>query len=200
MSQARRNRRTAALAFGLVVAMGGMAYAAVPLYEIFCQATGYAGTPQRADAESDQILDREIKVRFNADKERDLPWSFQPVQKEVRIRVGENTLAFFRAKNESDEPVTGMATYNITPATAGAYFAKVECFCFTEQVLMPGQQVDMPVSFYIDPDIADDPNMDHIRTLTLSYTFYRQQDSADMPAGQVRVALESERPEVNGAN
>lgn len=189
------------MALGLVVAMGGMAYAAVPLYEVFCQVTGYAGTPQRADAGSTQILDRSIKVRFNADKERDLPWSFQPVQKEVSIQVGENTLAFFRAKNESDETVTGTATYNVTPATAGLYFTKVECFCFTEQVLMPGQQVDMPVSFYIDPDIATDANMDHIRTVTLSYTFYRQPSpETEAEAGQVRAALESEGRDVIAAN
>lgn len=189
------------MALGLAVAMGGMAFAAVPLYEVFCQVTGYAGTPQRADTGASQILDRKIKVRFNADKERELPWSFQPVQKEISIQVGENALAFFRAKNESDETVTGTATYNVTPATAGLYFTKVECFCFTEQVLMPGQQVDMPVSFYIDPDIAADANMDHIRTITLSYTFYRQPNpQADAQAGQVRAALESERRELAGAN
>ncbi len=188
------------MALGVVVVMGGMAFAAVPLYEVFCQATGYGGTPQRADTGSDQILDREIRVRFNADKERDLPWSFEPVQKEIRIHVGENAVAFFRAKNESDETVTGFATYNVTPATAGIYFTKVECFCFTEQVLTPGQQVDMPVSFYIDPELANDPNMDHIRTLTLSYTFYRQPKPEAEEEGQVRAVLENERLVANAAN
>lgn len=176
MSLDNRNRRTMVVLASIATLMVGAAFAAVPLYEVFCQVTGYGGTTQRADVGSDRVIDREIRVLFNADQAGDLPWRFDPAQREMKVKVGQNSLAFYRAENRSTESVTGVATYNVTPMTAGIYFSKVECFCFTEQVLEAGQEVDMPVSFFIDPEIADDPNMDHVRTITLSYTFYRQDD------------------------
>ena len=179
MSSDKKNRRTFVLLASLASLMVGASFAAVPLYEAFCKATGYGGTTQRADAVSGEVIDREIRILFNADHARDLPWQFGPAQREMRVKVGQNRLAFYNAKNESDQPVRGVATYNVTPQTAGLYFTKVECFCFTEQVLEANQEVDMPVSFFIDPEIADDPNMDHVRTITLSYTFYRQDEPED---------------------
>lgn len=188
MSLDNKNRRTMVVLASIATLMVGAAFAAVPLYEVFCQVTGYGGTTQRADVGSDRVIDREIRVLFNADQAGDLPWRFDPAQREMKVKVGQNSLAFYRAENRSTEAVTGVATYNVTPLSAGIYFSKVECFCFTEQVLEAGQEVDMPISFFIDPEIADDPNMDHVRTITLSYTFYRQDDveddaaSADQPS------------------
>lgn len=182
MSLDNRNRRTSIALATIVVLMVGAAFAAVPLYEVFCQATGYGGTTQRADTGSSKVIEREIRILFNADKARDLPWQFDPAQREMRVKVGQNRLAFYKAKNNSNHAVRGVATYNVTPLTAGIYFSKIECFCFSEQVLEAGQEVDMPVSFFIDPEIADDPNMDHIRTITLSYTFYRQEQEDDEAA------------------
>ena len=163
--------------------MLGLAYASVPLYEIFCRVTGYGGTPMRADAAPEQIFDRQVKVRFNADTASNLPWTFKPEQYSMDIKVGENKLAFYMAENRSDKPVTGMAVFNVTPPKAGAYFTKVECFCFIEQTLQPGQKVDMPVSFFIDPAFMADSNMQDVTSITLSYTFYNQtQEAADKTA------------------
>lgn len=167
-----RNRRLALISFGVAAGMVGASYAAVPLYEIFCQVTGYGGTTQVADAAPERVLDRRITVRFNADIDRALPWRFAPAQDAVQVRVGEQALAFYRARNVSAGPVTGTATFNVTPLKAGQYFNKIECFCFTEQTLTPGQSVDMPVAFFVDPEIADDPNLDDVREITLSYTFF----------------------------
>lgn len=173
----RRNRTVLLSLLGLVVGMTGLAYASVPLYSLFCQVTGYGGTTQRAEAGSTAVLERTIKVRFNADVNRSLDWSFHPNQREVTLKVGETYLASYNARNQGREPVVGTAVYNVTPAKAGAYFNKIQCFCFTEQVLQPGQDVDMPVAFFVDPAIADDPNMEDVGTITLSYTFYRAKDS-----------------------
>lgn len=151
--------------------MAGASYAAVPLYKLFCQATGYGGTTQRAAAPSAAPLGNTITVRFDANTSR-LPWSFAPVERTLDVRIGETTLAFYRALNTSDRPVTGTATFNVTPEIAGSYFYKIECFCFTEQTLDPGQSVDMPVSFYVDRRILDDPDAKHLSQITLSYTFY----------------------------
>ncbi|MFN4089265.1 MAG: cytochrome c oxidase assembly protein [Alphaproteobacteria bacterium] len=170
----RRSNATIALPlFGIVAGMGMMAYAAVPLYQLFCQVTGFGGTTQVAKAASDTVLDREVVIRFNADVNPALPWSFQPEQREVRLKVGEQGLAFYRATNTSSKPVMGTATYNVTPQKVGLYFNKIQCFCFTEQVLEPGESMDMPVTFFVDPAIAEDRNLDDVRTITLSYTFYR---------------------------
>jgi cytochrome c oxidase assembly protein subunit 11 len=165
----------ATVALGMV----GLAYASVPLYRLFCQATGYAGTPQRATQTSATTLDKTIAVRFDSNVAPGLAWTFEPAVRTMDIKIGENTLAFYRAHNRSDRPTTGTASFNVTPEGAGAYFVKVECFCFTEQRLEPGQTVDMPVSFYIDPAIVQDKDARMISEITLSYTFYAV---ADKPA------------------
>lgn len=167
--------RNARIAWTLVAVVGGMlalAYAAVPLYEIFCKATGFAGTPQVAQEGARPVLDRTVTVRFDSNVDPNLPWRFEPVQREVKVRLGEEKLVFFRATNVSQRPIVGTATYNITPERMGGWFDKVQCFCFSEQLLKPGQSVDMPVSFFVDPDMAKDRRYDDIRTVTLSYTFY----------------------------
>ncbi len=169
---ASRNRRIAVAAFCGAAVMVGAAFAAVPLYRVFCQVTGYGGTPRTADAAPGRVLERRMTVRFNADLDPALQWEFEPERRQVRIRVGEQALAFYRARNLSSAPLTGTATFNVTPLKAGPYFSKIECFCFTEQTLMPGQSVDMPVTFFIDPAIAADPGLDDVTVVTLSYTFF----------------------------
>lgn len=167
----------------LLVLLGGMgtltAYS-VPLYQLFCRVTGYGGTTQVAAGPAERVLDRRITVRFNADVNSALPWRFAPAQESVTVRVGEPALAFYRARSLADRPVVGQATFNVTPAKAGLYFTKTDCFCFTEQRLDPGVEVDMPVQFYIDPAIARDRNLDDVTTITLSYTFFlaENQDAA----------------------
>jgi cytochrome c oxidase assembly protein subunit 11 len=173
MNGRRRNRLVALGAAGAVVGMLGLSYASVPLYRLFCQVTGYGGTTQQADAAPASVADRVITVRFNADTMPDVPWSFRPAQRSVQVKVGEQGMAFYVAANQASRPVTGQATYNVTPAKAGLYFTKIDCFCFTEQTLGAGQRVDMPVAFYIDPAIMDDRNLDDVKTITLSYTFFR---------------------------
>src|SRR5690606_31557032 len=173
---------------GIALGMVMMAYAAVPLYQLFCQVTGFGGTTQVATAASEEVLDREIVVRFNADVNPALPWTFQPEQREARLKVGEQGLAFYRAVNNGTEPVIGTATYNVTPLKAGLYFSKIQCFCFTEQRLEPGESMDMPVTFFVDPSIADDPNLNDVRTITLSYTFFRTQGAEPAPARTARAA------------
>ncbi|HKJ61923.1 MAG TPA: cytochrome c oxidase assembly protein [Hyphomicrobiales bacterium] len=183
-----RQRSNARLASGLLVlvaAMVGLSFAAVPLYRIFCQATGYAGTTKRAEAPSATVTERDISVRFDASMSSDLDWSFKPVKRKITLKIGENRLAFFRAENLSDEKLTGSATFNVTPEIAGSYFVKVQCFCFTEQTLQPHQVVDMPVSFYIDPEIMNDPDANRIEEITLSYTFFRSTDPEKSEAAAV---------------
>jgi cytochrome c oxidase assembly protein subunit 11 len=164
---------------GVMAGMLGLTAAAVPLYRLFCQATGYGGTTQRAEAAPEQGLERTITVRFNADVDPDLPWSFAPEQRQIEVRIGEQSLAFYRARNRSDHAIVGQATYNVTPFKAGPYFSKIACFCFEEQVLQPGQEVDMPVSFYVDPAILDDRNTRDVHTITLSYTFFLLEDEPE---------------------
>jgi len=192
----RRNRFVMITLFAVVAAMVGGSYAAVPLYRIFCQVTGFGGTTNVAEKPSATVSKRVVTIRFDATV-NGVPWAFQPVQRSIKTHVGENTLAFYRAANHGREPVTGSATFNVTPLKAGQYFSKIECFCFTEQRLEPGQTVDMPVTFFVDPAIEDDRNMDDVTTITLSYTFYpveeqRQEKpkpvsrlNADAPAGKL---------------
>ncbi|MGI9511863.1 MAG: cytochrome c oxidase assembly protein [Anderseniella sp.] len=168
----KSNLRVAVMAGSVAVGMVGVAYAAVPLYQIFCQVTGFGGTTQRADASPEKPLDQKITVTFDANVNSSLSWEFTPVQHSQTIRIGEQKLAFYKAKNTTSRPLTGTATFNVTPVGAGVYFSKIECFCFTEQTLQPGQSVDMPVSYFVDPDIVDDPDMKSVNTITLSYTFY----------------------------
>ena len=176
-----------ALALAAVVAvMVGLSFAAVPLYRIFCQKTGWAGTPQRAASASKTIAPETVTVRFDANVTSGLPWKFEAVRPELTLHVGENKLAFFRAVNLSKETVTGSAVFNVSPDLMGQYFTKVQCFCFTEQTLKPGEAVEMPVSFFIDPAILNDRDATTVRDMTLSYTFYKvpkpQRDQADAAA------------------
>jgi cytochrome c oxidase assembly protein subunit 11 len=165
-----------ALGLGAVVAvMVGLSFAAVPLYRIFCQKTGWAGTPQRAASASQTIAPETVTVRFDANVTTGLPWTFEPVQPELTLHIGENKLAFFRAVNLSNETVTGSAVFNVSPDILGQYFTKVQCFCFTEQTLKPGEAVEMPVSFFIDQAILKDRDAKTVRDMTLSYTFYKVQ-------------------------
>ena len=168
----RRNRRTVLLCLSLVAAMLGLAYAAVPLYRLFCEVTGYGGVPQRAAAAPASSIGRMMTVEFDANIGAGLPWSFRPVQRRLTVRVGEEAIAHYRAVNHSAEPVTGSAVFNVTPGHAGRYFSKIDCFCFVEQTLQPGQSVDMRVVFFIDPSIAADEDLAQLKTITLSYTFY----------------------------
>ncbi|KAG1342688.1 putative Cytochrome c oxidase assembly protein COX11, mitochondrial [Cocos nucifera] len=166
----------------VVATMVGASYAAVPLYRRFCQATGYGGTVQRRESVEEKIArharegttaSREIVVQFNADVADGMPWKFTPTQREVRVKPGESALAFYTAENRSSTPITGVSTYNVTPMKAAVYFNKIQCFCFEEQRLLPGEQIDMPVFFYIDPEFETDPKMVGINNLILSYTFFK---------------------------
>lgn len=170
----RSNRRTAVLLVGLVAAMVGLSFAAVPLYQWFCQVTGFGGTTMRAERAPEAPGERVVTVRFNADiGGGDLPWRFKALETAVKIKVGEERVTFYRAENVGKAPVVGTATYNVTPHKAAPYFRKLACFCFTEQELAAGEALDMPVSFFVDPAIADDPKMRDVHTITLSYTFFR---------------------------
>ncbi len=164
--------KTALQALSLVVVMGALAWASVPFYDWFCRVTGFGGVTNVAETGSDVVLDRTIKVRFDASLDRDMPWEFKPVQREMELRIGETGIAFYEAFNPTDRPVAGTASYNVTPYDAGAYFSKIACFCFTEQVLQPGERVQMPVTFYVDPEIVDDRDAKFTKVITLSYTFY----------------------------
>jgi len=167
-----KQQKTVVQLVGVVVLMGGLAWASVPFYDWFCRVTGFGGVTGVAQAGSDEILDETITVRFDASKERDMPWQFTPMQREMDIRIGETGLAFYEAYNPTDRPVAGQASYNVTPYEAGGFFSKIECFCFTEQILQPGERVEMPVTFYVDPEIVDDREGQYVNQITLSYTFY----------------------------
>lgn len=170
--QQQRNRTVGFIVACVAIGMVGMAYAAVPLYQLFCQVTGFGGTTQVAAAPSGKVLERTIRVRFDANVDPGFPWGFAPEEKVVTLPIGEQKLLFYRATNTTDRRLVGTSTYNVTPAIAGRYFNKIQCFCFTEQVLEPGQSVDMPVIFFIDPAIMDDWQSRRITEITLSYTFY----------------------------
>ena len=170
---ARSNSRIVLRLVGLVLFMGAMAWASVPLYDWFCRVTGYGGQTQVAGGAGPvEVLDRTIKIRFDANTARGMPWEFRPEVTEIEIRIGETGLAFYEAHNPTDKPVAGTANYNVAPFSAGGYFTKIDCFCFTEQVLQPGQTVKMPVTFYVDPEMVEDQEAKHVRTITLSYTFH----------------------------
>ena len=165
-------QRTATYLVGVVVLMASLSFAAVPFYDWFCRVTGFGGTTSVATAAPDTILDQTVVVKFDASLERGMPWTFRPVQREMTVRIGENALAFFEAYNPSSRAVAGTASYNVTPDAAGGYFSKIACFCFTEQVLQPGERVEMPVSFFVDPAIVQDAEGRFVKEITLSYTFY----------------------------
>ncbi|MCP8895018.1 cytochrome c oxidase assembly protein [Shinella daejeonensis] len=166
------NRTVVTICCAFVLGMIGMSYAAVPLYRMFCQVTGYNGTVQRVEQMSDRVLDKTIKIRFDANVAPGLPWTFTPVQREIEVKIGETVQVLYMARNLATVATTGQATYNVTPQSAGAYFNKVQCFCFTETTLEPGEEMEMPVVFFVDPDIVDPVETRGIHTITLSYTFY----------------------------
>jgi cytochrome c oxidase assembly protein subunit 11 len=169
---ARKNKRTAALAAGLVCAMVGLAYASVPLYDLFCRVTGFGGTTMVAAGLPEAIEGKSVKIRFDTNIDGSLPWIFYVEEQVQTIKIGEAGISNFVAKSQSASVSAGKAVYNVTPSSAGAYFNKVQCFCFTRQQLKPGEQVTMPIQYFIDPAILDDPDTRDIREITLSYTFY----------------------------
>jgi cytochrome c oxidase assembly protein subunit 11 len=179
MRRSRAKAATALLSVGVIAGMLGLTAAAVPLYDWFCRVTGYGGTPQVVERASADVGERTVRVRFNADIDPHLPWRFTPMQREVEVRLGEQSLAFYRAENRSDRPVVGSATFNVTPHKAGLYFSKLACFCFEEQVLQPGEAVEMPVSFYVDPELVEDAATSDVGTITLSYTFFLRKEATD---------------------
>ena len=178
--QPRSNNKVAFVLLGVIGGMLGLSFAAVPLYRIFCQITGYGGTPRIDAAASPRMVDRTITIGFNADVHSGMPWKFAPVQGEVTLRLGEEAVAFYAARNPTDRAVTGVSTYNVTTHNAGRYFPKTACFCFDEQTLVPGQEMSFPLSFWVDPAILDDPDTRNLRTITLSYTFFRSLDDASL--------------------
>ena len=154
-----------------------LSFAAVPLYKLFCQVTGYGGTPKIVNVEDKiKISEKKIKIEFNSDVNKKLNWSFKPEQRSIESKIGESVLAFYKAKNNGNESLTGIATYNVLPFEAGQYFNKVDCFCFENQILQPGEEILLPINFYIDPKILDDPNVKHLNSLVLSYTFFQSDE------------------------
>lgn len=190
MALTRRRKIVSLVVFGgITFGMVGVSFAAVPLYRIFCQVTGYGGTTQVADEAPAEIGERVIVVRFNADTAGGLKWRFKPEQREITLHVGETALAFYEAENNSLRTILGTSTFNVTPLKAGPYFNKIECFCFEEQMLTAGERAEFPVSFFVDPDISKDPNLDDIKTITLSYTFFdKGQEALDAYLSKMNLA------------
>lgn len=198
----KKSARLAGVLALMAVGMVALSFAAVPLYDLFCRVTGYGGTTQRADAESDVILDKMITIDFDANTAKDMPWNFKPVERKVKLRIGETGIAFYEAMNPTDKTVTGTASFNVTPQKVGQYFTKIECFCFTEQTLKPGERVDMPVTFYVDPEIASDPNTLEVETITLSYTFFvtepeEDEEESNSASAETKVSAEGNSASLN---
>ncbi len=179
--------KTVAQAVSLVLVMGAMAWASVPFYNWFCSVTGFGGVPNVAQAGSDEILDQTITVHFDASLDREMEWEFKPVARKVTLRIGETGLAFFEAYNPTNRPIAGSASYNVAPYEAGYFFNKIQCFCFEEQILMPGERVEMPVTFFVDPEIVTDRDAKYVKEITLSYTFYE----IDLPEEEQQAALQA---------
>jgi len=189
-----KNTRTALTCAGVVAGMVGLSFASVPLYELFCQVTGFGGTTQRADVEDlpAEVSNQTITISFDANVAKELGWSFKPEANKIVVRVGEQSLAAYEAKNRGSVPTTGTAAFNVTPHKVGPYFSKIHCFCFDEQRLVPGQEVTMPVQFYIDPEILTDPNTREVKNIALSYTFFKT-DDAEEPAEQLSSNVSSDK-------
>ena len=186
------NLRIVGMCVGIVLAMGGLAYASVPLYDLFCRVTGYGGTTQRVEsADGVRVIERDINVRFDANTAAALDWEFAPEKRQVTLKMGEQGMITYRATNHSDEPIVGMASFNVTPQAAGVFFNKIECFCFTDTYIEPGQTLEMPVAFYVDPDMAAEKELRNINTITLSYTFFQ----SDTPVEEV---VAENQPEPSG--
>lgn len=184
----RGKHRTLVQLVAVVVTMGTLSFAAVPFYNWFCRVTGYGGTPSVADAGPETILDQTVKIRFDATVEQGMPWTFKPAERSMELRIGETGLAFYEAYNPTDRVMAGRASFNVFPDTAGGYFTKIACFCFTEQVLQPGETVRMPVTFFVDPSIIDDPDAQFVREIVLSYTIY------ETPLPEDQAALQAPAP------
>ncbi len=183
-----KTHKTALQAVGVVILMGSLSWASVPFYDWFCRVTGFGGVTQTATTGSDEILDQTIKIRFDASLDRDMPWTFKPMQRQMEIRIGETGLAFYEVYNPTDRPVAGSAAYNVTPYEAGGFFTKIACFCFEEQVLQPGERVQMPVTFFVDPELVNDRDAKFTKVITLSYTFYE----IDLPEETAKVQGQSD--------
>lgn len=185
MVSKKAKNKTLIQTVSVVIFMGAMAWASVPFYDWFCRVTGFGGITQVAESGSDTVLSETMKVRFDASLERNMPWEFKPAQREMEIQIGATGLAFYEAYNPTDRPVAGTASYNVTPYEAGGFFSKIDCFCFEEQILMPGERVQMPVTFFVDPEIVDDRDAKYTKVITLSYTFYEK----DLPLEQENASL-----------
>lgn len=179
----KRMRLTVLVVVGALLGMSGLAAAAVPLYRAFCQATGYGGTTQRAEAAAQRVLAQQVAVRFDTNVAPDIPLSFSSQRTSETLHIGQSGVAIFHVRNNSDVPVTGHANFNVTPDAAGKYFRKIQCFCFQDRVFAPGQEADLPVVFFVDPDFANDPETKGIDTITLSYTYLRAAPGNPAPAG-----------------
>ncbi|MGH1398418.1 MAG: cytochrome c oxidase assembly protein [Alphaproteobacteria bacterium] len=181
----RKNARTGLTVLAVVIGMLTLAYASVPLYDLFCRVTGFGGTTQTAATLPNTVLDRTVTIKFNAQTNKNLPWNFKPQQREITVQLGQRGLTAYSATNMKSTPSTGTAIYNVTPLKAGKFFHKIQCFCFDEQTLGPKEQMDMPVLFFVDPAMDSDPNMDDVKTITLSYTFFKAE------TGELDQALEA---------
>ena len=177
-------RRKAIPLVGVGLGMAALAWASVPLYDLFCRVTGYGGTTQVAVEGADRVLERTVTVRFDASLNRNMPWTFRAAQSTMDVRIGETALAFYEAHNPTDRPIAGTASYNVAPFSVGSYFSKIDCFCFTEQVLQPGETVMMPVTFYVDPEMVEDAETEGVNTITLSYTFFETDLDSQAGLGQ----------------
>ena len=185
-------RRKAIPLVAVGLGMASLAWASIPLYDLFCRVTGFGGTTQVADQDADRVLDQTVTVRFDASTARGMPWEIRPVQTTMNIRIGETTLAFYEAYNPSDQVVAGTASYNVAPFSMGGYFNKIECFCFTKQVLQPGERVRMSVTFFVDPGMVDDPETEGVTTVTLSYTFYETELDSQAALGQTGFEIDAD--------
>ncbi|MCF6275351.1 MAG: cytochrome c oxidase assembly protein [Robiginitomaculum sp.] len=205
MSAARQHNSNRKLVMSLsaaALAMLGLGFASKPLYDAFCRVTGYGGTTRVAEQMSEIIVDREIKVRFDSNVASNLGWTFKPDEIAMTVKLGQNALAYYSATNDTQYPIVGTASYNVSPIKAAPYFSKLECFCFTEQTLKPGESVEMPVSFFVDPEVVNDKNLKQITTITLSYTFYEadigQTETTDVSTNTTPASGEtSQKPVVN---
>ena len=195
MTEMTSKLNTAKKLVGVVVIMGALAWASVPLYDLFCRVTGYGGTTNASTGNTEGVLDQTIKVRFDASTARDMPWEFKPEQRQMELKIGQDGMAFYEAYNPTDKPIRGTASYNVSPYAAGAYFSKIHCFCFEEQILQPGERMSMPVNFYVDPDIVNDREGKYVHTITLSYTFHMMDDQTGMDADDQQAALIEPTPE-----
>ena len=189
MEQTASIKRTRRILIVVALGMLGLGFASKPLYDTFCRVTGYGGTTRTADVNNSEVLDRIVRVSFDSNVSDELPWEFKPEQKYLDVNVGQTALAYYKVKNLSDQPLVGTATYNVTPIKSAPYFIKTECFCFTEQRIEPGQEISMPVLFFIEPQIDSEARLKDIKDITLSYTFFRVENPKQVHAAQSRDAL-----------